>query len=390
MNFKLSLFLLCVALGSTNCLSNEITYLKATGSERLDVHKINILVHDMYRMAGEENNKNIESVVKNLNALLSERREVKISPALNEYAILIKNILPRLCDSVKKEKSPYLFDEINFSGSMELVVESDLINTKKERKTAIDDSVVLVLMASELACHTELVNKDEVTKVFEENDIQTETVNEVNLSDKDEDSVSKVISKELGISLDDWKKEQEKVNKELAERGYVESENSSLINLDLIFSRYSNKLKKSINDVIGELSCTPVYSINNDNFKLIAVEAVGALTEREFSDLSMIYDSSYGKIQIIESDLTANSGTTFLPSSAFNEKVGIYKAYLLVEKGKEKNESGQDVFQTSIYWNNASQKKEYNVILNKNLNDPSLKKERDSLLKELSVVYGGV
>lgn len=197
--------------------------------------------------------------------------------------------------------------------------------------------------------------------------------------------------KELGLSPEDLEKEQEKINKNLKEKGYTEVDNSQIINLDHIISRYSKYLKKDMNDVINQLSYKPSYSLNNqNNFKLLAVEAAGALTEKGYSDLSMIYDSPYGKVQITESDLVANKGKTFLPASAFNEKIGLYDAYFLVEKGKDRDEKGRDIYQTTIYWNNPEQKKDYNVLLNKNLNDPIAKKEKEHLLQELGAVYGGV
>lgn len=304
----------------------------------------------------------------------------KISANKNtiNYAVLLKTLIPSICSDQESENIKNLIiksSEDKINGDF---VKNDINKIASSEAITVEDSILAIISLSQIACES-IVKKQKNSDITKQGSDDPEKIDYLNGGVVTNDSdFNEAMLKQFGITKSDFLAKKKHDIDEINSKGFIEVDNDEIVNLDQDYQKNKSEFK-TLADVASKITFTPSLVIEKSNYTNLGAVPAGTVGDSGFSTISQLYETPMGKVRITEDDIIASNSIISVEPEFLNEKIGGNKASLIVTKAKEK-----DLYKTEIFWVDDALKKSYTVEINKNLNDPSVKQEKEELLKTLN------
>ena len=339
--------------------------------------------------------------IRSLYTNLKKNGAINLSGEMARFAILLKAMVPALCQSDGEGGSPvdrdgkmispvdlgvsYLFDLAETGDIRGLSIISDKNTLDKDNSVSLPKELMPLLVMSKLVCNA--LNKrsllvSDADLILNRAGYQSGSVIVMDPDNPAIDEIRDLVGNPFNQTGEEYQAAADKAAAQYEEYGYTEVADYQIMDIEFDYELFGHDME-TVGKVTERLAFLPSPIIVEPGFRFLGAGAGGAVTDSGLTDIFSIYDSPLGKIQIDEADLITSQGEIFIQPAAFNTTVGAHIASVEVLKGKQ---SG--AYNTAVLWVNENTSRFFTVTVGGNLNAEGQQENKALLMGVLEKHYG--
>jgi len=365
----------------------------------LDIDQITLLtlMSNLISVSDAELDIGIRSLYTNL----KKNGVINLSGEMARFAILLKAMVPTLCqgdgegglpvDRDGKIVSPadlgvsYLFGLAETGDIRGLSIISDKNTLDKDNSVSLPKELMPLLVMSKLVCNA--LNKrsllvSDADLILNRAGYSSGSVIVMDPDNPAIDELRELIASPFGQTGAEYQAAADKAIAQYKENGYTEVADHRIKDLEADYELFGSDME-TVDKVTERLAFLPSPLIVEPGFRFLGAGAGGAVTNSGLTDIFSIYDTPLGKINIAEADLITSQGEVYIEPALFNETVGAHTAAVGVIKGEK---SG--AYNTAVFWVNENTSRFFTVTVGGNLNAEGQQENKALLMRVLEKYYG--
>jgi len=367
--------------------------------DKLDMDQVTLLtlMSNLISVSEAELDINIRSLYTNL----KENGAIKLNGEMARFAILLKAMVPALCQGggggslpVDRDGKIVLFADFGVSylfGLAEtedirgLSIISDKITLDKNNSVSLTKELTPLLVMSKLVC--DALNKrsllvSEADLILNRAGYQSGSLVVMDPKNPGFDELSDFVGNPFGQTGAEYQQAADEATEQYEAHGYLEVADKKIKNLEETYQLFKNNYE-TLEQVTEKLSFFPSPKIDKQGFRFLGASEESSYTDSGYAGVASIYDSPLGKVAISEIDLVTSHTTIFVSPESLNTSIGGNPASMTVYKGEENNEYYSDIF-----WVDENTSRMFTVEVSLNLNAEAQQENKALLMGVLEKHYG--